>query len=70
MCPEKRKVTKVLEDLLELENRGNISDYLVININYETDGSITISQPRCKFNLYFTSILFMIQLREGTEIEG
>ena len=68
MCPEKRKVTKVLEDLLELENRGNISDYLVININDETDGSITMSQRI--FNLCFTSTLFMIQLREGTEIEG
>ena len=59
-----------MEDLLELENRGNISDYLVININDETDGSITMSQPRCIFNLCFTSTLFMIQLREGTEIEG
>ena len=50
LSPDKTEVSKAIDDLkstgLDLEDRGNISDYLGINFNYETDGTITMSQPQ------------------------
>ena len=47
LSPDKKEVNRAIDDLkatcLDLEDRVNISDYLGINFNYETDWTIAIS---------------------------
>ena len=47
MSPDKKSVNNAIDDLkatyLDLEDQGNISDYLGIDFNYKTDGTIAIS---------------------------
>ena len=50
LSPDKKEVNRAIDDLkatgLELEDLCNISDYLSINFNYETAGTIVMSQPQ------------------------
>ena len=50
LCPDSNQVDKVIEELkgtgLELEDRGDVADYLGINFNYKEDGTIVMSQPQ------------------------
>ena len=47
LSPDKKEVNNAIDDLkatyLDLEDQGNISDYLGIDFNYKTDGTIAIS---------------------------
>ena len=50
LCPDKTKVDKAIEDLrkanLDIEDQGDITDYLGINFTYQKDGTIIMSQPQ------------------------
>ena len=49
LCPDKTKVDNAIKELqqdLELEDQGDIADYLGINFTYQKDGKIVMSQPQ------------------------
>ena len=50
LCPDKTKVDEAIEDLrkakLDIKDQGDINDYLGINLTYQTDGTIILSQPQ------------------------
>ena len=50
LCPDKDKVDDTIQELrdakLEMEDQGDLTDYLGINFTYQKDGSVIISQPQ------------------------
>ena len=50
LCPDKSKVDDTIQELrdakLEMEDQGDLTDYLDINFTYQKDGSIIMSQPQ------------------------
>ena len=49
LCPDSNKINKAIKQLkqseLELEDQGDISDYIGINFTHHKDGTIIMSQP-------------------------
>jgi len=50
LCPDSKKIDEAIKQLkqadLELEDQGDISDYIGINFTHRNDGSIIMSQPQ------------------------
>ena len=50
LCPDKYKMDDAVQELrdakLEMEDKGDLKDYLGLNFTYQKDGSIIMSQPQ------------------------
>ena len=50
MSPKDGDVNKAIADLksthLDIENRGDIADYLELNFNYKKNGEVVMTQPQ------------------------